>query len=334
MKRKGKGCCQPLCFIVHFLNSYDGQQDHVLFFINRFELALYTFLAKCALCKQEHSDQGEAGMDSHSDSSNAKGKNLIDGYNNKKLDPEIGGLTLNDDLERHNADHNLVVELTDCVVNFQTEDSNSKKQVQQVAYPHPKLESANPCNVGGSLSLNNSFSGTDATQASCSYAEMPVGLGGSGLGANEMAQEGPSDEGSCYHLNNHSWLARDNHSGNCSTMNPSGNELMSNDWGRIGMPPISWGGRVVGRRRQLKGYAKGNLGVHGEDYDAFVNIFEGGSLLYCNMSFEALLNVRKQLEELGFPCNAVNDGLWLQVCSCILFAFEFCIYSAIEGICF
>ncbi len=44
-----------------------------------------------------------------------------------------------------------------------------------------------------------------------------------------------------------------------------------------------------------------------------MNIFERGSLLYCNMSFDALLSVRKQLEEFGFPCKAVNDGLWLQV---------------------
>ncbi|KAF3456223.1 hypothetical protein FNV43_RR00873 [Rhamnella rubrinervis] len=282
----------------------------------RFELALYTFLAKCALCKQEHSDQGstsyEAGMDSHSDSSNAKGKNLIDGFNNKKLETELGCLTLKDDSDGHNADHNLLVELTDCVVNFQTEVPNSKKQVQQVAYPQSKLEPGYPCDIGGSSSLNNSFLGADATRTSCSYAEIPVDVGGSGLGTNEMAQEGPSDEGSCYHLNNHSWLARDDHSGNCSAVNSSSSELMSNDWGRFGMPSISWGGRVVGRK-QLKGYAKGNLGVHGEDYDAFVNIFEGGSLLYCNMSFEALLNVRKQLEELGFPCKAVNDGLWLQM---------------------
>jgi hypothetical protein len=31
------------------------------------------------------------------------------------------------------------------------------------------------------------------------------------------------------------------------------------------------------------------------------------------MSFDSLLSVRKQLEEFGFPCKAVNDGLWLQV---------------------
>lgn len=325
VKRKGNGCFQPLSFIVHFLDPCKDGQNHVLFFIIRFELALYTFLAKCALCKQEHSGQGstssEAGMDSHSDSSNAKGKNLIDGFNNKKLETELGRLTLKDDSDGHNADHNLLVELTDCVVNFQTEVPNSQKQAQQVVCPQSKLEPGYPCNTGGSSSLNNSFIVTDATRTSCSYAEIPVGVGGSGLGANEMAQEGPSDEGSCYHLNNHSWLARDDHSGNCSAVNLSTNELISNDWGRFGMPSISWGGRVVGRR-QLKGYAKGNLGVHGEDYDAFVNIFEGGSLLYCNMSFEALLNVRKQLEELEFPCKAVNDGLWLQVCSCKLFPFE------------
>jgi hypothetical protein len=47
-----------------------------------------------------------------------------------------------------------------------------------------------------------------------------------------------------------------------------------------------------------------------------MNIFERGSLLYCNMSFDALLSVRKQLEEFGFPCKAVNDGLWLQMLLC------------------
>lgn len=46
----------------------------------RFELALYTLVAKGAFCKTEHSEQGspsaEANMDVHSDSSKAKGKKL------------------------------------------------------------------------------------------------------------------------------------------------------------------------------------------------------------------------------------------------------------------
>lgn len=59
-----------------------------------------------------------------------------------------------------------------------------------------------------------------------------------------------------------------------------------------------------------------------------MNIFEGGSLLYCNMSFEALLTVRKQLEEFGFPCKALNDGLWLQVCI-ISFGVELPLFSPV-----
>ncbi|CAB4262700.1 unnamed protein product [Prunus armeniaca] len=280
----------------------------------RFELALYAFLAKGAQCKQEDYDHGssssEAGTDTQSDSSNAKGKNLMGSFTNKRLESELGRLTLKDDLEGHNTARNLLIELADCVVDFQTGVSNSKQQVQQVAYPQSNLEPGCNCSMGGPSSLSNSFSEIDVIRTSC-YTEMPVGVGASRLGANGVAMEGPSDEGSCYHLNNNSWLARDQ-SRQCSSMNSSTSELMPNDWGRCGMPPLSWGGRTVGRR-QLKGYAKGNFGVGGEEYDAFVNIFEGGSLLYCNMSFEALLSVRKQLEELGFPCKAVNDGLWLQM---------------------
>ncbi|XP_009352266.1 uncharacterized protein LOC103943658 [Pyrus x bretschneideri] len=280
----------------------------------RFELAFYAFLAKGAQSKQEDYDHGssssEAGTDTPSDSSNAKGKNLIDSFANKRLESEVGRLTIKDDVEGHNTARSLLIELADCVVDFQTRVSNSKQQVQQVADPQSNLEPGYNCSMGGPSSLKNSLSEIDVMRTSC-YAEMPVGVGASRLGANGVAMEGPSDEGSCYHLNNNSWFARDQ-SRQCSSMNSSTSELMPNDWGRCGMPPLSWGGRVVGRR-QVKGYAKGNFGVGGEEYDAFVNIFEGGSLLYCNMSFEALLNVRKQLEELGFPCKAVNDGLWLQM---------------------
>lgn len=235
------------------------------------------------------------------------------------MESELGRLTLKDDLEGHNTARNLLIELADCVVDFQTGVSNSKQQVQQVGFPQSNLEPGCSCSMGGPSSLSNSFSEIDVNRASC-YADMPVGVGASRLGANGVAMEGPSDEGSCYHLNNNSWLARDQ-SRQCSSMNSSTSELMPNDWGRCGMPSLSWGGRVVGRR-QLKGYAKGNFAVGGEEYEAFVNIFEGGSLLYCNMSFEALLNVRKQLEELGFPCKAVNDGLWLQVSFCLTVFFS------------
>lgn len=321
LKRNGKEYLRPLTrFIVHSLVPIKKKISSSS--VERFELALYTFLAKGAQCKQEDYDHGssssEAGTDTQSDSSNAKGKNLMASFTNKKLESELGRLTLKDDVDGHNTARNLLIELADCVVDFQTGVSNSKQQVQQVAYPQSNLEPGCNCSMGGPSSLSNSFSEMDVIRTSC-YTEMPVGVGASRLGANGVAMEGPSDEGSCYHLNNNSWLARDQ-SRQCSSMNSSTSELMPNDWGRCGMPPLSWGGRTVGRR-QLKGYAKGNFGVGGEEYDAFVNIFEGGSLLYCNMSFEALLSVRKQLEELGFPCKAVNDGLWLQVSFCLLFSF-------------
>lgn len=125
---------------------------------------------------------------------------------------------------------------------------------------------------------------------------------------NASTVEGSPEESTFFQLNNNNyWLPADQ-SNNCSSANPS-NGATSSEWGRCNMP--SWGGRIVGRGQSDT--AKASSSIRGDGFDAFMNVFEGGSLLYCNMSFEALLNVRKQLEELGFPCKAVNDGLWLQV---------------------
>ncbi|XP_057956915.1 uncharacterized protein LOC131150301 isoform X2 [Malania oleifera] len=280
----------------------------------RFELALHTLLAKSALCKAEHREQGscssEMGTGTHSDSSKVKGKNLIDSSPNKQLESELGSLSLKDDKMGHNTAHSSLTELADHAGDFHTGVSDSKQKGQEASCAQSNLEPRCSCNKERPLSLSNSFLDTDGISTSCSYVEMSIGVGSSGLRSNEVAMEGPSEEGSYYQLNNNCWLDRDQPR-HCSPMNSSCFGLMSNDWGRFGLPHLSWGGRIVGRR-QVKGYARGNCGVRGEEYDAFLNIFEGGSLLYCNMSFEALINVRRQLEELGFPCTAVNDGLWLQ----------------------
>ncbi|KAJ9700021.1 hypothetical protein PVL29_005721 [Vitis rotundifolia] len=277
------------------------------FFVKRFELALYTLLAKDAFCKAEHPEQesstSEMGMGTHSNSSKVKGKNLIDNGTSKILESELGHMNLKDELEGHNAAHNILVELADGVVDFQY----GANTIQQVSCTQSNLGPRYSCNMERTTSFSNTFS--DGIRSSCSYVEMPIAVGTDGLGANEVAMEGPSEEGSCY-LNNNNWLSGDP-SAHCSSMNSSCNGPMPSEWGRCGLPP-SCGDRVVGRR-QVKGHAKGNSGVCREEYDAFAIIFEGGSLLYCNMSFEALLNVRRQLEELGFPCKAVNDGLWLQM---------------------
>ncbi|KAJ4722177.1 BTB/POZ domain-containing protein [Melia azedarach] len=240
----------------------------------RFELALYAFLEKVAYRKTECFEQGSSISKSGTD-----------------------------DQEGKNTAHTLLVELADCVVDLQTRVSDSKHQMQQPVYSCQKLEPIYPYNANQSSSLCSSYSDTDRSRASCSCGEMAIGVG-----TSSASMEGPSEESPCYHLNNNSWLASDQ-SKHCSSMDSS---CAVNDWGRCGMSALSWGGRVVDRK-QAKGYAQENCGVSSEEYDAFVNIFEGGSLLYCNMSFEALLNVRKQLEELGFPCKAVNDGLWLQM---------------------
>lgn len=55
-----------------------------------------------------------------------------------------------------------------------------------------------------------------------------------------------------------------------------------------------------------------------EDWEAFLGVFEGGGVLYCHMTFDDLLYMRGRLEELGFPCKAVGDSLWLQVLILIL----------------
>uniref|UniRef100_A0A2N9IC50 BTB domain-containing protein n=1 Tax=Fagus sylvatica TaxID=28930 RepID=A0A2N9IC50_FAGSY len=178
----------------------------------RFELALCTFLAKVALCKAEHSEQGscssETGTESHSDSPQAKGKNLVDSCTNKRLECELGRVSLKDDIEGHNAAHNLLVELADCVVDCQTGASNSSQQVQEAAYSQLNMEPRYPCNMDGPSSLSPSLADIDGSRASCSYIEMSTGVRASGLGATGMAMEGPSEEGSCYHLNNNNWLSQ------------------------------------------------------------------------------------------------------------------------------
>lgn len=267
---------------------------------------MYAFLVKGANCKEEPSEPGCSG--SETENSKTQENRSIDSTK-ERLESELGHLSLQDRLEVHKSAHNLLVQLPDCVLDFQTGASSSKQKRQQATYSQSNLEPPFLSDVEGSSSLNNSFSDTDGILSSCSYVSLPVTVGVSSLGASAM--EGPSEEG-CYQLDNNAWLARDQTS-HCSSVNSSTNGLPTNDWGRCGISPVSWGGRVVGRR-QLKRYAKGNLGARGgEDYDVFDSLFEGGSLLYCNMTFEALLNMRRQLEELGFPCKAVNDGLWLQV---------------------
>lgn len=91
------------------------------------------------------------------------------------------------------------------------------------------------------------------------------------------------------------------------------NRAFPNEWGRYGssLTP-SWGGRVV-ETKQIKACPKESDFSDTEKLDSLFSIFEGGRILYCHMTFEGMLDVRRQLEELAFLCKSVYDGLWLQV---------------------
>ncbi|KAL3648687.1 hypothetical protein CASFOL_005090 [Castilleja foliolosa] len=248
----------------------------------RFELALYTLLAKGTLSKAENHEQGN-----YSDSSRVSKKHMTDESANNLLGTERGPTKLKDEAKGGSTACNIVAELTESII-----DSLSDSDQTQTTNGEPNPESRYDCNVKRYSTSNAVFA--DDINASCSYLNMDNGIGMSGLLVSELALEGPSDEDPC-------WPPGDQM--HCNVLMPN------NEWERCNM---TWGGRIVGRR-EVKPFLNRQCGMSLEDYDSFVNIFEGGSLLYSNMSFEALLNVRKHLEEMGFPCKAVNDGLWLQM---------------------
>lgn len=283
--------------------------NHDILLMKRFELAFNTLLVKEDLCKAETQEQktfsSEVGEVSSDDS---KGNGNTETSNgSEQLEFELGHLYLKDE-SQHTA-HNILVELADLVVDSHSEVPDGEQEIQEEPYVQSSMESGYSFCTQRQSSFNP-LSYTSGMGSSSSYHEMPIGVRASNLGGNSLAMEGPSEEDSCYQLNNHNWLPGDERHG--MPMSSACNIFMPNEWGKCNMPPLSWGGRTVGQR-EVKNCLKEHNGISKEDYDAFVSIFEGGSILYCNMSFEALLNVRKLLEELGFPCKAVNDGLWLQV---------------------
>lgn len=291
--------------------------------LKRFELALFTLLSKGALSSQELSEQESSGPEveipTSCGPSDGKGKNMILVCSSNQLEPDVGKLNLNGDAACHDSANNLLVNRGDNVVDFQAGAYVSSEQVPPDTYSQPNSDPIYSSIAEGSSSLKT-FTDMEGSRTTGICIGTPICVRTNGAMANGSGStmEGPSGDSSFYRWDNNTWLSREQ-SIHCSAMiNSSCYGLMPNDWGRCGVPSLSWGGRVVGRR-QVKGCATENCGISGEEYDTFVDIFEGGSLLYCNMSFEALINVRNQLEELGFPCKAVNDSLWLQVRSSDLF---------------
>lgn len=269
----------------------------------RFELALFTLLAKGTMCKAEHHEQESAGCEviASADSSRVSRNYVGDESTSDMLETEKGRRKSKDEVEGRYTARKILVELADSIVDSHSNASNFSEA--QTLCGESNLESTYDSSGQRPSGSNTLY--TDDISTSCSH----LNIGQSGLTSNGLASEGPSDEDSCYQLNS-SWPPGSQI--HCMSMSSSCNMLMPNEWERCNMSPLTWGGRIVGRR-EVKRCLKRHYGMSREDYDSFVNLFEGGSLLYCNMSFEALLNARKHLEEMGFPCKAVNDGLWLQM---------------------
>ncbi|KAJ4775849.1 BTB/POZ domain-containing protein [Rhynchospora pubera] len=215
----------------------------------RFELALYTLLAK-----------GTISDDEESSSSIIKGKTVIGTSSSETLmESELLHLQIQDNLESHKTAQSNRINLADCMAEFQS------------GVPFSNVE------LNGVKAKRNPADPT---------VDCPS----------------PSSDPSGYKFNESIW-PRD-----CSSTSPAEEPLAS--------IPL-WANGAGRRQVKNNASAKGcSCLLPSDEYDAFMNIFEGGSLLYCNMSFEALLNVRKQLEEFGFPCKALNDGLWLQMLLC------------------
>ncbi|PKA62247.1 BTB/POZ domain-containing protein [Apostasia shenzhenica] len=281
----------------------------------RFELALFTLLAKSALSEADGSEQetpdSDLGMTAL-DSCLQKQRNLNDDYHGKQhLEMEMQQVSLQDNLE-HKSAQNILVELEDCPVDFHADALFSHPlPLTQPSAPQALLDPSFPLKLKQSATSSPAADST-LNRDSCPFVELQNRSESNRMPGSQVAVEGPSGDSSCYQLSNNMWSSVDQTT-EFSSVSHSNNVANPSDWGRCNLPSL-WGGRIVGRR-QVKS-VKSNCGVRSEEYDTFHNVFEGGSLLYCNMSFEALLNVRKQLEELGFPCRAVNDGLWLQMLLC------------------
>lgn len=276
---------------------------------------MYTLLARDTFTEENNSELSHSACEpglSMGDSASLKGKKLDDGRIDKQLmESELQCMNLQDNpLEGYQAGQNLLVDLSNCVMSYETNaPSSTSTPVEQTLTSLTGLDPRYSCKVENLASRHNSFSCSDTISASCSHTDIPNCAERNRISGDISLIEGPSDDNTNCQLANDIWLSKEQSrnslsvSTSCSGSNPS-------DWGRSDVPP-PWGERKVGQRHAKS--IKGISAIHGEEYEAFNSIFEGGSLLYCHMSFEALLNVRKQLEELGFPCKTVNDGLWLQV---------------------
>eukprot|EP01018_Ginkgo_biloba_P006204 Gb_33591 [translate_table: standard] len=288
----------------------------------RLELALSILLAKGALMENDTS-QVPCIATSSSPSVNSailSHSTLLDEDINEKseyrqsFETEFRCFSSHENYEVLKTARNILVELADYAVDFHNNlcDSKSLVKIDQGVYSQQNAGAMYVYRSEKPGSLNKSQIEVDVSNRCKPLLEMRKTLESSTTGDANSGAEGSSKETLAGSSANHNkWLSRDQPHQCSSSQLSFSNRVLSNDWGRYVNCP-SWGGRIV-RKRQVKAAHKESGCSSSEDWHAFVSIFEGGCVLYCHMTFEELLNVRRQLEELGFPCKSVYDGLWLQM---------------------
>ncbi|KAK4405562.1 hypothetical protein Sango_0562700 [Sesamum angolense] len=199
---------------------------------------------------QQHQEQGSSSCEVvgsiSSDSPKVNRKHLADERTNELLETGRGRSKSKDEFEGHNAAHSILFELADSIVDSHSDFANYDQA--QTSCNKSNLESRYNCN-SGRPSASNAFYADD-TSASSSYLNVHIGVrvGMSGSAGSGLASEGPSDEESGYQLNS-SWSPGDQMQ--CKSMNSSCNVLMPNEWEKCNISPLTWGGRIVGRREML-----------------------------------------------------------------------------------
>lgn len=285
----------------------------------RFELALSVFISRGALLEIENSQFvdsviGSVGGDASSSFFN-QSKDRIEELKDDKLKSSLK-LQRALDSEGLQAAYKIVLELADAVVEFcnesacqstLTREQGSSIQTTGIMYAYRSEKPG---------SSNKSQIEVDIGNICRPLIEIRKSMEASTAGEACSSHDGHENDYFSSHLACYDMVSFRDQPQNCSTSQlsiPHTGSRSPNQWFRDGSSysPLAWGGRVVGRR-QLKAYVNKNDWANNEDWDAFLSVFEGGGILYCHMAFEELLGVRARLEEFGFPCKAVSDGLWLQ----------------------
>ncbi|KAH9317087.1 hypothetical protein KI387_018856 [Taxus chinensis] len=281
----------------------------------RFELALSILLAKGCLLEIDHSSLSNTieGSNLPTDFTIRREVVIQREHVNDKLEhkPQFQAdseqICTYKNFENHQMALEILVELADSVVDFHFPEGSEAKYTLTNQGGYSSQNAGIVC--GHRNGKNGSVIKSKLETGVCKpHSKMWMALESSRARDYSTGIE----ESVCKESHNIS-LSKDPSQQCSSSKSTSFSRAFPNEWGRYGSCPTpSWGGRVV-ERKPIKAYPKESDFSNTEKLYALLNIFEGGRILYCHMTFEGMLDVRRQLEELGFSCKSAYDGLWLQM---------------------